>query len=176
MKSLFHILGTLSLALMNVLTDPQVGTCIDHVLVLNQQELEHIGFEFQNDEILFQFSIDDLKQEFHLENGEHWTTIKRYNKEENPEQLNYNKGYLPMVILNTNCEVLYSSSLIKKRRDLLPILLKSSSEAGEQEFVYFLLYNKNLQKLLPNHIRVEDYIVSSEDFIQANLNKENERI
>lgn len=170
MKSLFHIIGTLSLALMNVLTEPQVGTCIDYVLELNQQQLEQIGFEFQNEEILFQFSIDDLKQEFHLENGEHWTTIKRYDEQESSEELHYNRAYLPMVILNAHCEVLYSSSLIKKKRNLLPILLKSPTDNGEMEFVYFLLYNRGLQELLPNNINVEEYLVSSEDFIQAKQN------
>lgn len=172
MKSLFHILGTLSLALMNVLTDPQVDSCIGHVLELNQQQLEQVGFEFQNDEVLFQFSIDDLKQEFHLANGEHWTTIERFDVEKNSEELVYPRGYLPVVIINSNCEVLYSSSLIKKKRDLLPIIIKSSSKEGDKEFVYFLLYNKNLAQLLPDYINEEEYLVSSEDFNQVKQNKE----
>ncbi len=174
MKSLFHILGTLSLALMNVLTDPQVDSCIGQVLELNQQQLEQIGFEFQNDEILFQFSIDDLKQEFHLANGEHWTTINRFDMKEESNDLSYARHYLPMVIINGNCEVLYASSLINKKRDLLPILVKSSGENGEEEFVYFFLYNKSLAQLLPEYINEEEYLISSEEFNQTKQSTDNE--
>lgn len=166
MKSLFHILGTLSMMLMTVLTEPQIDSCIDQILELDQQQLEHIGFEFRDNEILFQFSIDDLKQEFHLANGEHWTTIERFDMNENSEELNYKRSYLPVAVLNRNCKLLYSSSLIKKRRDLLPIFLKSKGKDGSKEFLYFFLYNKGLAQLLPEDISVETYLMSSEEVSQ----------
>ncbi|NPD47792.1 hypothetical protein [Lentimicrobium sp. S6] len=163
MKSLFHILGTLSMMLMSILSDSPGDTCVNQALELDQQQLKHIGFEFRGSDILFQFSIDDLQQKFHLDNGEHWTSIDRVDMEENMEEFNANRTYLPVAILNDECEMIYSSSLIKKKRIVLPILVNSISETGSKAFVYLFLYNQDLAQLLPEDIDINDYILNTSE-------------
>lgn len=176
MKSLFHIIGTLSMMLMNVLSDPQSGTCINQVLELNQQQLEHIGFEFRGSDVLFQFSIDDLQQQFHLDNGEYWTTIERIDIDVDTEGSNADRIYLPAAILNNKCEMIYTSSLIKKKRILLPILVKSISETGSKEFIYLFLYNQDLAQYLPQGIDINKYLLESTEVNNLKSIKEDERV
>lgn len=131
---------------------------------LSIENLERIGFRFDDNTVSYMVPGENSKMVFEINNGHYATQIDVHkNKNENTVK-EAGKSYYPVAVLEGNYKILYSSGEAKQKK-LLPILVPAKTDKGTRYFLYLFLYNKDLRNALPAGSDPEKYVKKLKEVI-----------